>query len=198
MDDDFDWPRWLDEARNDLSAIYSDTKDIRGRKLKNRRKSKIEDASELEDAFTPKLELVLFAALTTITDIEQVYLFEEVSESCESIFRKLVKTTISTLQLVQKIEDTGSEKEVDSPIARMIRRQVKLLGDLSFLDQNSWPKRVRALRELAKVDARTRYIQKFGPKGVETLHELGKIDAGERYIINILKAMPEVQNHLDS
>lgn len=125
---------------------------------------------------TPKSALndVLFGLLDNLSKIEQAYLDEGVSEQCEEIFISFLETALSTLRLTQKTVIGNKHKHVDSPVAREIRREVGFLKDLSFLDEKSWPKRVESLREIVA------------------------LNASDRYIIDILKTIPKVRNHLNS
>jgi hypothetical protein len=79
-----------------------------------------------------------------------------------------------------------------APFARQVKAVVDLCDDLSFLDENSWPKRITALRqrERERYSALSEEDQKREPNR-------GELQASEKYIVNILKIIPKVKKYLE-
>jgi hypothetical protein len=159
-DGTFDWPEWLDSARNDLSEIYWATKDMRPPVPK----VELTGTPILKEKIphTLILDELLFLLLHKISKIEQVYLEEEVSELCEDIFKYFVETDLAALQLEQETATKNLQK--DKERSHMLREMTKLIeANPELLEQESNTKLAKALNEASphKAEFYREYVRKY-------------------------------------
>jgi hypothetical protein len=159
QDDDFDWPRWLDEARDELSAIYWATKDVHW-STKDINISTLIPGREPEEKLT--MEVVLFRCLHNLSRIEQAYLEKKVSRLHKEIFTDFVEINLSTLQLMQRSLDANKIKGVGpTPMLDEMTKLIKANPDLLKITSNT--KLARALSEASslKLNFSREYVRDY-------------------------------------
>jgi hypothetical protein len=138
-----DWPTWLDEASDSLQNIYWGTKGDR----------------------PPELKQYIENSIEIIQNVEQVFLYEEVSEQCELIFKNLIETNLKALEQVLEATEANRKKGV-GPTPLLDEMKALIIENPELLQQLSDAKLARMLTEASHRGLKfsREYVRKYRKK----------------------------------